>query len=172
MKRLILIVTGTLAVVGCGSTKSVVLHEVMTQDVATNAQVIWDVTNDTLGDDGSPIISKMKPGDWEKLKVANAKLKASLLSLTTAHRIIVATPGDKILDEDEPTGVKPATVQKNLDANPEIFRDRAQSVISLTEKMGQSIDRRDLKATYESAGELDGACESCHQPIWFGKKPA
>lgn len=43
--------------------------------VAVQAQVVWDVSNEALDDQGNPDASKLAAGDWTKLMDAGRKVR-------------------------------------------------------------------------------------------------
>lgn len=147
----------------------VVVYSEMHDHVAAKAQVLWDITNAKLDDEGNPSAKKMEPADWIKLRAALTDLSASLNRLGGAKSFVVRKADQQILDEQTPGGAKPADIQRHIDANPAGFRQYAIALARQIDGIGKAADRRDLKTVYEAAGELDGQCETCHQTFWFPK---
>jgi hypothetical protein len=86
------------------SPKRVVLLDEMANHVARQAQVVWDITNAAQDDDGKPVPSKVKPGDWVKLKQAGDGMSASLVRLQSRAPLIVRLPGQQTMDEKTTPG--------------------------------------------------------------------
>lgn len=157
------------ALVQASGRPGIVVYDQMHNHVAPQAQILWDITNATLDDEGNPLAKKMKPADWVKLKGATGALAASLEQMAAAGKITVKAPGQTLLDEDATAGAKAAAIQANIDRNPNGFRQYAQSLARYVRKMEGAAAKRDLKSVYASASELDGMCESCHESFWFPK---
>jgi len=143
------------------------IYDEMHHHVVPQAQVIWDITNAAMDDDGNPSAKKMKPADWLKLKEGTAGLSASLYRIARAGKFIVRTSEQKLLDEDAPTGAKAVNVERNVDGNPDGLRQYAKTLARYVMRMSVAADNHDIKTIYTSASELDGQCEGCHQAYWF-----
>lgn len=57
-----------------GEAKPPDLHALLKVVVAPQTQVVWDVGNQALGDDGSVVAAKLKPADWAKLTDQGGRL--------------------------------------------------------------------------------------------------
>jgi hypothetical protein len=150
------------------SPKRVVLLDEMANHVARQAQVVWDITNAAQDDDGKPVPSKVKPGDWVKLKQAGDGMSASLVRLQSRAPLIVRLPGQQTMDEKTtPGGLTPAKIQTYLDANPAGFRAMAKSFQSISRSISAAAQGHDLRKMNQIANDLDQACEACHQTYWY-----
>ena len=145
------------------------IYDAMHNHVVPQAQVIWDITNMAMDDDGNPSEKKMKAADWKRLMESTAALSASLNRIASAKALTVRLANQKLLDEDLPAGAKAATVQHNINQNSAGFRQYAKALAQYVNRMNRAADRRDIKSISEMASELDGQCEGCHETYWFGR---
>jgi cytochrome c556 len=157
------------ALVQASGRPGIVVYDQMHDHVAPQAQILWDITNAAMDDEGNPSAQRMKPADWVRLKAATGALSASLERMAAAGNITVKAPRQKLLDEDAPAGAKAAAIQTHIDRNPNGFRHYAQSLARYVRGIEAAAAKRDLKSVYASASELDGMCESCHETFWFPK---
>ncbi len=75
-------------------TRPVVLREAMKSVLAPQAQVLWDISNKGMNDQGEPDASKLKDEDWAKIAAAAQMLQSSAAERADAKAIIVARTGE------------------------------------------------------------------------------
>ncbi|EIZ81192.1 hypothetical protein WSK_0137 [Novosphingobium sp. Rr 2-17] len=146
---------------------AVSVHDEMVTVVIPQTQAIWDVSNASLNDEGSPDPTKVSDADWQSVKAASSALMTSLDRLATANRFLAAKPGDKIMDQDIAGAAQPKDVQARLDANPQGFRDHAKTLSDFIKAINGAAAKKDFKTFSERTAELDGACEGCHKAYWL-----
>lgn len=143
------------------------LHEIMKNEIDKYADQLWDVTNPSIGDAAGLDSAKMDDARWAKTIELATKVQDGAKKLAALDPIIAVKPGVKIADEDVPFGDSAASVQANIDKDPEGFRNFANT---LADHMGELIAAAKNKDT-EKAGplidQLDGVCESCHLEFWY-----
>ena len=143
------------------------LHAQMKNVVAVQAQVIWDIGNKALGDDGNPVASKLTAADWNQLVVAGGKVKESAQTLASAQHVMAAAPGQKLQDEENPGASDAKTVQRLLDSNPKAFSAFAAAMASNMDGLVAAARARDLTKVNDLSGTLDQICEQCHKQFWY-----
>lgn len=175
MKQSLLFLAGGLI---CASTYAATptpaanLHELMKNIVAPQAQIVWDVGNNAMDDNGNPDASKLKPADWTKIATAAGKVKQASQTLAQADKIMAAGPGQKIEGEGSPDAFGAKEVQKVLDANPKVFRAFAQQLAASMDEVVQSAQTKNATKLADVSGRLDQVCEACHLQFWYpNQKP-
>jgi hypothetical protein len=157
----------TLLLVAAAEGGVVNLHTEMHDHVAPQAQVIWDITNNALDDEGNLSAAKVKPQDWARMVSAGGELEASLGRLAKGGAITVRTSNQKLQDEDAPTGTKAAQIQSDIDGDKVTFRAAAATFAQLGRQMKDAAAKQDAKTLGAIAGQLDSACEGCHKAYWY-----
>lgn len=148
------------------SSKPVSVHEEMIKVVIPKAQVIWDMSNETMDDDGVPSAELMTAERWASVEKAAADLSASMIRLESAEHLLAAGPGQKIMNEEFEGAAKASDVQRLIDADPEGIRKYAREMDEFVAEIAAAVEQRDFDAFYEKSLELDGACEGCHKAYW------
>lgn len=148
--------------------KQLTLHEIMKDEVDANADKVWDVTNDALGEKAELVPSKMSDEKWAQLedyatKTANGAKKIAAL----APPITVVKPGVKIADEDVPYGDSAASVQANVDKDPEMLHEFAGALAQHMTDLANAAKTHDAAKAGPLIDQLDGVCEDCHLEFWY-----
>ncbi|HEU4624172.1 MAG TPA: hypothetical protein VFS52_05375 [Steroidobacteraceae bacterium] len=143
------------------------LHELMKNVVAPQAQVVWDVGNQAMDDQGNPDGSKLKPADWAKIAAAAGKVKQASQTLAQADHVMAAGPGQKIEGEGTPDAFGAKDVQKILDAEPKVFRAFAQQLTASMDEVIAAAQKKDATQLADVSGRLDQVCEACHVKFWY-----
>ena len=158
---------GIVLLCGCEQKPAVVLHDLMKDVVAPQAQIAWDLANNAQDDDGKPDSSKLADGDWAKIAEAGQKLRDAALSLTQAGRITVAAPGQKIQDEENAGASTVAQVQGFINADMPAFAAFATPLAANADQFVSASKSHDAAKLAEASGSLDQVCESCHVKTWY-----
>jgi cytochrome c556 len=149
------------------------LHELMKNVVAPQTQVVWDVGNEALDDQGNPDASKLKPADWTRIAAAAGKVKQASQTLAQADHVMAAAPGQKIEGEGStPEAFGAKQVQKVMDANSKVFRAFAQQLASSMDEVIAAAQKKDATKLADVSGRLDQVCESCHMQFWYPEQKA
>ena len=148
------------------------LHALMKDVVAPQTQIVWDMGNQALNDQGNPDASKLKPADWAKIAAAAGKVKQASLTLAQAEHAIAAAPGQKIDGEGNPDAFGAKDVQKVLDANPKLFRAFAQQLAVSMDEVITSTQKKNATQLADVSGRLDQVCEQCHLQFWYPNQKA
>jgi cytochrome c556 len=144
------------------------LHEVMKDEVDKRGDYLWELTNPHIGEDAGLDVSTMTDADWTKLASAAVDLQQAALNLASLKDpIVVAKPGVKIADEGVPGGDSAASVQANVDKDPQGLRDYANSLAQDMADLVKAANKHDAAAAGPIINQLDGVCESCHLEFWY-----
>lgn len=142
------------------------LQLVMLTKVNPQGLAFWDITNNAQGDDGNVDVRKLKASDWARLVEIGKALEEGGRTMATSNGIIAAAPGAKLQDEG-PGSSTAADVQRFVDAQPAVFRARAQALQKTGTTIVAAATRKDGKQLAELAGSLDEICEKCHVTFWY-----
>jgi cytochrome c556 len=144
------------------------LHEIMKDEVDKRGDYLWDLTNPHVGADAGIDASTMSDDDWKKLASAAVDLQQAALDLASLKDpIVVVKPGVKIADEGVPGGDSAASVQANVDKDPEGLRNYANSLAQDMADLAKAANKHDAAAAGPIINQLDGVCESCHLEFWY-----
>lgn len=156
------------AIADAGSTApaSANLHELM-KDVAAQAQIIWDIGNRALDEQGNLDPAKVADADWSQVVSAGGKVKQAAQMLAGAKHVIGAAAGQKIQGEGNPGSFSAKDVERVVSANPKAFSAFAQQLAASMDEILQAARARDGAKFYDVSGRLDQVCEQCHMQFWY-----
>ena len=143
------------------------LHEVMKNEIDANADKLWDLTNDALGEQAELVDSKMTDDKWAQLQEYANKVKAGAEKIENMQSVVVVKPGVKIADEDVPYGDSAASVQANVDKDPEMLHEFAGALAAHMDELAKAAGTHDAAKAGPLIDQLDGVCENCHLEFWY-----
>src|SRR3569833_3034300 len=144
------------------------LHEVMKNEIDANADKEWDVTNDALGEKAEMVGSKMSDGQGakrEEYETKTAEGAKKIAAMTPPIKVV--KPGVKIADEDVPYGDSAASVQANVDKDPEMLHEFAGVLAQHMTDLANAAKTHDAAKAGPLIDQLDGVCEDCHLEFWY-----
>jgi hypothetical protein len=179
MTRWAWIVVPALLLAGCSKKQEAppagpaTLHEVMKTEIDTRADDVWAVGNAHISGDAGLDGATMTDADWSKLASAATTLQQAALDLVALPEpVVVVKPGGKIAYEDTDWGDSAASVQRNIDKDPQGLKNLANSLAQHGADLAQAAGKHDAAAAGELINELDGVCESCHVRYWYPSQKA
>ena len=178
MKSWTWIVIPALVLAGCSKKAEqpagkTTVHEVMKDEVDTRADDVWAVGNAHMSEDASLNGKTMTDADWTKLAAAATNLHNGALDLASLPEpLTVVKPGAKIAFEDTDWGDKAASVQKNVDQDPQGLRDLANELAEHSADIAKAAQKHDAATAGKLIDELDGVCEVCHVKYWYPSQKA
>lgn len=162
-----------LLLAACGpKTPPPTIHTSMTDVVAPQAQVIWDITNrsyNTAGDGFDP--AKISAADWAKLRVAGRRLKERGNILAKVHDIRAADPGAPIMGSGEAGAPTVQQIQAFIDADRAGLAEHARDLAQAGATVEKAAKHKDLAPLYKVASGLDDVCDGCHEKYWGSDMP-
>ncbi|MBO9581155.1 MAG: cytochrome c [Sphingobium sp.] len=147
------------------------LLPLMKDTVASQAQMLWDVGNKALDDDGNASSAKLTAADWTKLAGAAQKMKAAAASIANAPRVVVAPAGMTLQDEGAPGQATARQIQAFIDDNPKDFADHARALADVSDGFLRAAASKDATALGDASARLDEVCEACHVRYWYPDQP-
>jgi hypothetical protein len=169
MQRLLLgmAATGlTVAVVHAQATAPTI-QAAMKGVIAPQAQILWDVGNEAMDDNGNPDAKRLTAAQWDQLAAAGAKVKDMSLALAMAEHIKVVGPGAAIQGEGDPNSSSAVQVQGFVDANPAGFAEQSRKLAAAADDFVVAAKARDAAKLGLASGNLDQVCEDCHMRYWY-----
>lgn len=173
---------GALGVAGCRNEASnetapqavtpASLHATMKQVVAPQAQILWDVSNRAVDEQGKPDPSKLSGAEWSQIAAAGGKVEAVAKGLAAAATITVAAPGEKIQDEGTQGGSTAAQVKGFIAADRPGFNAFSEALAADAREFVEAAKAKDGAKLAQVSGELDEVCESCHVKYWYPQQAA
>lgn len=144
------------------------LHEIMKDEVDVRADVVWEIGNTHIDPNAGLDAASMSDDDWKKLASAAVSLQQGALAIANLKDpIVVVKPGVKIADEGVPGGDSAASVQANVDKDPQGLRDHANSLAQDMAELATAANKHDAATAGPIINQLDGVCESCHLEFWY-----
>lgn len=147
------------------------LLPLMKGTVAPQAQVLWDIGNNALDDEGNASAAKVTASDWTKLAAAAQKMKNAALAVANTQKVLIAPPGVKLQDEGAPGQATSKQIQAFIDANPKDFAVHARELADISDGFLRAAATKDAKTLSEASAKLDEVCEACHVKYWYPDQP-
>jgi cytochrome c556 len=147
------------------------LLPLMKETVAPQAQVLWDIGNNALDDEGNASAAKVTASDWTKLAAAAQKMKAAATAIAESPKIAIAPPGAKLQDEGSPGQATSRQIQAYIDANPKDFAAHARALADVSDGFIKAAATREAQTLGEASARLDEVCEACHVKYWYPDQP-
>lgn len=148
------------------------VHQAMKDVVAPQVQVIWDVSNNAMDDDGNPDASKVSAAQWQQIVEAAERVRDMSLSLALATPVVVAGPSVALQDEGNPEASTPAQIQAFIDADPAGFADHARKLATSAAELLAAAHAKDAAKMGDIANGIDQVCEECHTRFWYPQQAA
>jgi cytochrome c556 len=144
----------------------------MKDEIDVRADEVWAIGNAAINDQANIDPAKMTNADWDKLATSSAALRQAALDLANLDPIVVARPGEKIVDEGVPGGDSAAEVQANVDRNTQGFRDMANTLAGHMAELAAAARAHDGGKAGPLINQLDAVCEACHLDYWYPSQKA
>ena len=142
------------------------IQELMLTQVDPSADFLWAAVASTSTAAGFEEKQPRTDDEWSAVR-ANALtlIEATNLLMVPGRR--VASPGALTADADLPGIEPPERIQKAIDGDRAAFVRLADNLRATGLKALAAADRRDATALFDIGGEIDKACEQCHQKYWY-----
>lgn len=148
------------------------LHEMMTEKIDPDADVIWGIGNAAIDDQASIDPAKMQPENWLLLEQAATRMAGDSRTLAALDPVIVTRPGVKIADEGTPGAPTTQDIERHLARDHDLYRALADSLAQHADSLAAAAKARDAAAAGRLVNELDGVCEACHLEFWYPEQKA
>ena len=142
------------------------IQELMLTQIEPSADFLWAAVASTSRESGFEEKQPRTDDEWSAVR-ANALTLIEATNLLILPGRHVAAPGVSTADADLPGIQPPANIQKLIDADRAAFIELAQGLRAMGLKALAAADRRDPQALFDAGGEIDKACEQCHQKYWY-----
>jgi cytochrome c556 len=174
MRRLLLgmAATGLMVAVVHAQAPAPTIQAAMKGVIAPQAQILWDVGNEAMDDNGNPDAKRLSATQWEQLAIAGQKVKDMSLALAMADHIKVVSPGATIQGEGDPNSSSAAQVQGFVDANLAGFAEQSRKLAAAADDFVVAAKARDAAKLGLASGNLDQVCEDCHMQYWYPQQNA
>jgi hypothetical protein len=144
------------------------LHEVMAGSIDPVADVIWEESSKSYGEDGTASAGKLTAAEWLKIEQAGRDLHNGAIAITADPAIAATRPGMKILDEGVVAeAVTAAQVAAYIERDRPGLARHARELSGIALKIEAAAKARDAVTTVRLSEELDDVCESCHKRFWY-----
>ncbi len=150
-----------------GDLKPVVsVKELMRDMIDPLADNIFDAVGTEITAKGTVETAPKRDEDWAKVRIGAVTLAEGVYLLKIPRPF--APPGD----ENNSTGpdapeLSPAQIHAKLDADPVLWNAKIEALRNVGLEVLEIVQKKDVNALFEAAGDLDAACEGCHIEFWY-----
>lgn len=142
------------------------IQEIMQAIVDPSADALWESVSTTVSAAG--IEEKLPVNDAEWLQLRHLAVSiAEAANLLVADGRAVAHTGHTLEDAHVNGILVPAEIEQKIAADRPAFALKALALQQAAQQIIAAIDARDTERFLAAGGQLDHACESCHQKYWY-----
>jgi hypothetical protein len=139
------------------------IKDIMDAMVDPAADELWDSVSITIDINGTTERYPKTDEEWKKVR-------GHALTLIEAPNLLmmarsVAKPGEE--SENPEVELSPEAIQKAIDGDRESFRKMSFCLQETAIAALAAIDAKDKDKLLEVSGNIDHACERCHQTYWY-----
>jgi hypothetical protein len=140
-------------------------REAMVAGINAAAVAIWDIAQDAQGESGELDPAQMSDEDWLRLADEARSLEEWARLMAEADAIHAAGPD--LTHGPVPGVASRAEIQAMIDADPELFREKARDLKERAGLLAEAARTRDAAAAGHRAAEIDVPCQGCHSRYWY-----
>jgi len=175
--RVLLLTGATLFAVACGAGQSgpaagaapafrtdFSVREVMASMISPGATALWDAVAVTVGASGEQDEIPKSDEEWAEVRRDGIMMTeaTNLLLIPGRH---VAPPG--ATSANPGAELEPAEIERLVNDHWQEWVLFANALHDIGLKALETVDARDPEALTLVGGDIDAACESCHQRFWY-----
>ena len=139
------------------------VKELMNSVVSPNAEFVWKSVQTTQGDGGSKDKAPTNDEEWAELRRHAVALRESTDLLLIPGRKM-AGAGEKAKDASE---LAPEAMQSLMDKDRAKWVEYTHGLHDKVIAVIKAIDAKSASGVLDTGGDIDAACESCHQVFWY-----
>jgi len=141
-------------------------RETMVAGINSAAVAIWDIYHEAQDEDGELDPVRMTDDKWEQLRDEAKELQT--WSGMMAEADVIHASGPDVPSGQVPEGAASrAEIQAMIDANPDLFREKARDLSERAGLLLAAARARDAAAAGHRAAEIDVPCQGCHTRYWY-----
>jgi hypothetical protein len=104
--------------------------------------------------------------DWAKVRMGAVTLAEGVYLLKIPRPW--APPGDNNNSSGpDAYELSPAQIEAKRKADPVLWNAKIEALRNVGREVMDVVDKKDVNALFEAAGDLDLACEGCHLEFWY-----
>lgn len=155
-----------------GELKAVVSVKELMRDVLDPvADNIFDAVRTDVTAKGTVETAPRTDADWEKVRIGAVSLAEGIYLLKIPRPF--APPGDENNSTGpDPAELSPAQIKAKLEADPVLWNAKIEALRNVGLEVLEIVKKKDVKALFDAAGDLDVACETCHLEYWYPAEKA
>jgi hypothetical protein len=145
--------------------------DLMDGQIDPAADFIWESVATVSTPKGMVEHQPRTDDEWKEVR-RRALLLAEGANLLMMPGRVIAHPGQKLADEGTAGNLTREQAEALLKTDHEAFVAFARVLRDTAVRTLDSIEKRDVDAYLQAGGDIDEACEACHQKFWYpGSKP-
>jgi hypothetical protein len=155
-----------------GDLKPVVsVRELMRDMIDPVADNIFEAVRTDITAAGTVEKAPKTDEDWEKVRIGAVTLAEGIYLLKIPRPF--TPPGDN----NNSAGpdfweLSPAQITAKLEADPVLWNAKIEALRNVGLEVMEIVNKKDVNALFEAAGDLDVACEACHLEYWYPSEKA
>jgi|SRR6516162_379753 len=104
--------------------------------------------------------------DWEKIRIGAVTIAEGIYLLKVPRPF---TPPGDINNSVGPNApeLSPTAIKAKLDRDPVLWNAKVEALRNVAKATLEAVNRKDVNAVFQSAADLDVACENCHLEYWY-----
>ena len=139
------------------------VKQIMNDFVRPAADVLWGATAVYITEAGEDDRSPKNDEEWEAVDQSRIAMEHAIEALLVPGRKVDAADAPVTSAED----LNPAEIEALIGKEPDIWAEKLQALGESMKHSQKAIEDQDVESLTEIGGEIDDACESCHQHFWY-----
>jgi len=139
------------------------VRQIMNDFVRPAADVLWGATAVYVTEQGEDDRSPKNDEEWNTVDQSRVAMEQAIEALMTPGRKVDVADGAATSEED----LNPAQIEALISKEPDVWAAKLQALSQSMQHSRKAIEDQDVESLTEIGGEIDDACESCHQHFWY-----
>lgn len=109
--------------------------------------------------------------EWERVRIGAVTIAEGVYLLKIPRPF--APPGDENNSTGpEPTEFSPAQIKAKLERDPVLWNAKIEALRNVGLEVIEIVNKKNAGELWDAGGNLDRACEECHQEYWYPADPS
>jgi len=142
---------------------SATIKEIMNDTVRPAADALWNATAVYVTEQGEDDRSPKNDEEWAVVDQSRMAMEHAIAALSEPGRKVDATGAGGYSEDD----LNPVEIQALIQSEPDVWAAKLKVLEESIQHAKKAIADQDVEALSEIGGEIDEACEGCHQHFWY-----
>jgi len=139
------------------------VKQIMNDYVRPAADALWGATEVYVTKEGEDDHTPKNDDEWNAVDQSRIAMEHAIEALLLPGRKVDVADAPVTSPED----LNPAEIEALIGKEPEIWAEKLHALGETMKNAKKAIQEQDVEALTDIGGEIDSACEGCHQHFWY-----